>query len=124
VETAADTSILFVSVPLKDLMTKAQRPSLYRQALALPAKLMARALVFLIQAYRIAISPLLGAHCRYQPTCSAYAIEALERHGLIAGSALALKRLLRCHPIKWLGGNHGFDPVPEPDKRVTRTSNV
>ena len=105
-------------------MTKAQRPIFDAPILALPAKLAAGALVLVIRVYRIAISPMIGAHCRYQPTCSAYAIEALERHGLLRGSALALARLLRCHPIKWLGGSHGFDPVPPPHKTVTRTNNV
>ena len=105
-------------------MTKAQSPIFYRRVLALPAKLVAGVLVLVIRAYRIAISPMIGAHCRYQPTCSAYAIEALERHGLLHGSALAVARLLRCHPIKMLGGSHGFDPVPEPHKTVTRTSHV
>ncbi len=105
-------------------MTKAQSSSLSHRILALPAKLMAGALILVIKAYRIAISPLIGAHCRYQPTCSAYAIEALERHGPLRGSALAITRLLRCHPVKWLGGGEGFDPVPEPHEKVTRTHNV
>lgn len=64
--------------------------------------------------YRYFISPLLGPHCRYQPTCSAYALEALEKHGPFRGSYLAVRRILRCHPITWLGGSSGFDPVPEP----------
>ena len=74
------------------------------------------AITLTIKLYRLAISPLLVAHCRFQPTCSAYALEALERHGLVRGGALALRRLARCHPIKWLGGSQGFDPVP-PDHR-------
>lgn len=121
---AAPKRRLFESVPFKDLMTKAQSPIFYASILALPARLATRALVLVIKAYRLAISPLLGAHCRYQPTCSAYAIEALERHGFLRGSALALARLLRCHPITWLGGRDGFDPVPEPHKTVTRTTHV
>jgi putative membrane protein insertion efficiency factor len=62
-----------------------------------------------IRAYQWLISPLLPVSCRYQPTCSAYAIEALQRHGLLRGLALTVKRLMRCHP--W--GGSGYDPVPD-----------
>ena len=65
-----------------------------------------------IRFYRTFLSPLLPPQCRYQPTCSAYALEALETHGALKGSWLALKRILRCHPITWLGGGSGYDPVP------------
>ncbi len=75
---------------------------------ALPALLLRQPIRF----YKYFISPLLPPSCRYQPTCSSYAIEALETHGALKGSWLALKRVLRCHPIKWLGGGSGFDPVP------------
>lgn len=67
-------------------------------------------LLGLIRFYRSAISPYTPPSCRYTPTCSAYAIEAIERHGAGRGSWLAFRRLLRCHP--W--GGHGFDPVPGP----------
>lgn len=67
-----------------------------------------------ILAYRAVLSPLLGPSCRYMPTCSAYALEALEVHGPIAGFWLALKRVASCHPITWLGGGAGYDPVPIP----------
>lgn len=63
----------------------------------------------LIRGYRIFVSPYLPAHCRYWPTCSAYAGVALRDHGAVAGGWLALRRIARCHP--W--GGSGFDPVPE-----------
>ncbi len=65
-----------------------------------------------IHAWRL-ISPSFGPKCRYLPTCSEYALVALERHGPVYGGYLALLRILRCHPIRWLGGGSGFDPVPE-----------
>jgi putative membrane protein insertion efficiency factor len=61
-----------------------------------------------VQAYRWTISPLLGPSCRYYPTCSAYALDAIDEHGAIRGAWLAAKRILRCHP--WHEG--GYDPVP------------
>jgi uncharacterized protein len=77
-----------------------------------------RAVVLLLKGpiwvYRMAISPWLGPKCRFQPTCSAYALDALDKHGPVTGTWLALRRLSKCHPITWLGGSHGFDPVPEP----------
>lgn len=66
-----------------------------------------------IHFYRLAISPLLPASCRYTPTCSQYALEALKIHGPIKGSWLAIKRICRCHP--W--GGCGYDPVPSPKKK-------
>ena len=65
-----------------------------------------------IRAYRAAISPLMPHVCRFTPSCSVYALEALKLHGPLKGSWLALRRLSRCHPITWLGGSSGFDPVP------------
>ena len=65
-----------------------------------------------IRLYRGLISPLLPSSCRFQPTCSAYALEALHEHGPVKGLYLASRRILRCHPITWLGGSSGFDPVP------------
>lgn len=70
-------------------------------------------LLFLIRAYRYLLSPYLGAHCRFTPTCSEYAQEAVHSHGPARGSWLAARRLLRCHP--WHDG--GFDPVPETKDR-------
>jgi hypothetical protein len=66
----------------------------------------------LIRAYRLTLSPLLGPRCRFHPTCSAYAQEAITCHGIAKGGFLSLRRLARCHPIPWLGGGQGFDPVP------------
>ena len=63
----------------------------------------------IIQVYQWTLSPLLGPHCRFHPTCSQYAAEAIERFGFMRGSWLALRRLLRCHPFH----SGGFDPVPE-----------
>jgi len=63
----------------------------------------------LIRSYQLLISPVLGPSCRYLPSCSEYAAEAIERHGPLAGTWLALRRLARCHP--W--GGSGYDPVPK-----------
>jgi putative membrane protein insertion efficiency factor len=78
-----------------------------------------RALVGAIRLYRLLLSPWLGNACRFEPTCSVYAIGAIERHGAVAGSALAAGRILRCHP--WCAGGH--DPVPESPFRLTRPPN-
>lgn len=64
-----------------------------------------------VRAYRLLLSPWVGHGCRFQPTCSAYSLEALARHGAIKGSWLTLRRLCRCHP--W--GSSGYDPVPGAD---------
>ncbi|MEM7610790.1 MAG: membrane protein insertion efficiency factor YidD [Pseudomonadota bacterium] len=73
-----------------------------------------RAAIKLIRGYQVVISPLLGANCRYQPTCSEYTLAAIERFGVFRGGWLALRRLLRCHP--W--GGSGYDPLPEPKTTV------
>jgi len=62
----------------------------------------------LIKVYQVLLSPLLGASCRYTPTCSAYGVEAIKKYGAFKGGWLTLKRIGRCHP--W--GGHGHDPVP------------
>lgn len=62
----------------------------------------------LIRFYQIAISPMIAPRCRYTPTCSQYAIEAIKKYGATKGGVLAIKRICRCHP--W--GGHGYDPVP------------
>ena len=73
-------------------------------------------LINLIKCYRYLVSPLLGQSCRYLPTCSEYTKEAIITHGIIKGLAYGLKRILRCHPIKFLGGSEGYDPVPKKAK--------
>jgi putative membrane protein insertion efficiency factor len=69
-------------------------------------------LCVLIRGYQLAISPLLGARCRYYPSCSQYALEAIAGHGALRGSWMALRRLLRCHPFH----AGGYDPVPTHDQ--------
>ncbi|RLS87617.1 MAG: membrane protein insertion efficiency factor YidD [Planctomycetota bacterium] len=73
-----------------------------------PRGIPVRALVLAVRGYQKILGPLLGGHCRFTPSCSFYSIEALERHGAWRGSALTLRRLLRCQP--W--GSSGSDPVP------------
>ena len=68
-------------------------------------------LIKFIKGYKFLISPLLGNSCRYLPTCSEYSMEALKTYGFFKGLYLSLKRILSCHPIKFLGGGDGFDPV-------------
>ncbi len=70
--------------------------------------MMRRLLMALVRGYRFFLSPWLGSSCRFEPTCSVYALEALQRHGAMTGSRLTAARLLRCHP--WCAG--GLDPVP------------
>ena len=71
----------------------------------------------LIRGYQLVLSPLIGSHCRFYPTCSHYALEALDKHGALKGSWLSLRRITRCHP--WHKG--GLDPVPEPDATSRKT---
>ena len=72
-------------------------------------------LIKLIKGYKYFISPLIGDSCRYLPTCSEYSIDALKKFGLLKGLYISFKRILSCHPIKFLGGGEGFDPV---DKKI------
>lgn len=76
-----------------------------------PARWLARPLLGIVWIYRNAVSPMFGASCRFQPTCSAYADEALRQHGAFRGGWLMLRRIARCHP--W--GGSGYDPVPPGD---------
>ena len=68
-------------------------------------------LIKLIRCYQFILSPLIGHSCRYLPTCSEYSIEAISKFGFLKGIFMSLKRILSCHPIKFLGGGEGFDPV-------------
>lgn len=72
------------------------------------SKVMKWALLAPIYLYRYTLSPLFGANCRFSPTCSTYAVEALQKHGVLHGSLLIVKRIMKCHP--W--GGSGYDPVP------------
>ena len=74
---------------------------------------MKKLLIFLLKGYKRHISPYLGAACKYVPTCSEYAMEAIETHGVIRGLWLAVKRILRCHPF----AKGGYDPVPQTTKK-------
>ncbi len=75
-----------------------------RHALSLP-------FILVIRLYQVTLSPLVGRHCRFHPTCSRYAAEAYRVHGPIRGTYLTARRIARCHPF----GGHGYDPVPLPD---------
>ena len=90
-------------------MTESLRSSL----VLLPRRL----LIAAVRVYRLLLSPWLGNACRFEPTCSVYAIDALQRHGALAGSAMTLGRIGRCHP--WCAG--GFDPVPAQPPRLFRS---
>jgi uncharacterized protein len=72
------------------------------------AEIPQRAIVLLVRGYQVSLSPLLPSSCRYHPSCSAYAIEAVERYGAVRGSWLAVRRIARCHPFH----AGGYDPVP------------
>lgn len=75
-------------------------------------RLFSAILIAPIRAYQLFLSPFLPPSCRFTPTCSHYGIEAIRVHGPIKGSWLTIRRLARCHPIRWLGGSSGYDPVP------------
>tara|TARA_B100001250_G_scaffold159335_1_gene136844 strand:- start:1217 stop:1456 length:240 start_codon:yes stop_codon:yes gene_type:complete len=74
-------------------------------------KLIKYILIKIIELYKLIISPYLGNNCRYLPTCSEYFLDSLEKHGVFKGTIKGTKRILSCHPIKFLGGGEGFDPV-------------
>jgi putative membrane protein insertion efficiency factor len=76
--------------------------------------MMRQLLIGVVRGYRLLLSPWLGSACRFEPTCSVYALQALERHGAAAGSYMTVHRLMRCHP--WCAG--GSDPIPEQAPRL------
>ena len=76
-------------------------------------KLMARIMALPVRAYRLVFSPWVGYNCRYQPTCSQYALDALQEHGALKGGWMAAKRIARCNPL----GGCGYDPVPKVNKK-------
>lgn len=92
---------------------KGQKSHWLARPLAVMKKALVLLLVSLVQVYRYGISPLLPKNCRYEPSCSSYALTALRLHGPLKGGWLAFSRICRCHP--W--GGWGYDPVPEPTAR-------
>ncbi len=84
-----------------------------RPARGLIPRMLSGLLVLLVRVYQATLSPLFAGQCRYVPTCSEYAIDALRTHGTIRGTRLTLRRLARCHPFV----KGGYDPVPPPDER-------
>ncbi|MBO5902200.1 MAG: membrane protein insertion efficiency factor YidD [Alistipes sp.] len=85
-----------------------QSPRFWQRSLSVLKRILAFPLILLVRFYQLCLSPLKPPSCRFTPTCSQYAIEALRKHGPIKGLYLTVKRLLRCHP--W--GGSGYDPVP------------
>ncbi len=79
-------------------------------------KIIKYTLIKIIKLYKLFISPFLGNNCRYMPTCSEYFMESLEEEGVFKGTLKGTKRILSCHPIKFLGGGEGFDPVKKKSK--------
>lgn len=80
---------------------------------------MRRFILGLIRLYQLLLSPLLGANCRFEPTCSVYATEAIKRYGVIKGGYLSFRRLIKCHPFH----EGGYDPVPKTDEDIKPKSN-
>ena len=80
-------------------------------------KILNNFLILIIKFYKYFISPYFHSNCRYLPTCSEYFIDSLKIYGSLRGTFLGIKRILRCHPIKILGGSDGFDPVPKLKKK-------
>ncbi len=81
---------------------------MYRTFMAKGRNAASWCLIGILRAYQLAISPFLGHHCRFEPTCSSYSLEALRSYGVIKGMGLTVRRLLRCHPFH----PGGYDPVP------------
>jgi putative membrane protein insertion efficiency factor len=78
------------------------------RAMRIVTHLPAAAIILLVRLYQVTLASLLGGQCRFQPTCSYYVIQALQRHGVLVGGWMGLRRLLRCHPFS----RGGYDPVP------------
>ncbi len=76
-------------------------------------KILIKAIILIINIYKYFFSPLLGNKCRFLPSCSDYCIECLKEHGFFNGLYLSFKRIIKCHPIKFLGGKSGLDLVPK-----------
>ena len=79
-------------------------------------KIIKNILIKVINLYKLIVSPYLGNNCRYLPTCSEYFIDSLNEYGVLKGILMGTKRILKCHPIKFLGGGEGFDPVKKKGK--------
>jgi len=101
-------------------MDESARASADRPGAEGPMSLLALPLILLVRLYQIMLSPVMGGHCRFQPTCSVYSLQALRTHGALRGSWLTLRRITRCHP--W--GGCGYDPVPERKAEMERTENT
>ena len=80
-------------------------------------KIFSNIIILVIKIYKLFISPYIGNNCRYLPTCSDYFIDALKAYGFLKGFYIGTKRILTCHPIKFLGGNSGFDPIQKIEKK-------
>ena len=76
-------------------------------------KVLIKITIFFVKIYKYFFSPLLGTSCRFLPTCSDYVIESLEEYGFFKGIFFSLKRIMKCHPVKFLGGSSGLDLVPK-----------
>ena len=70
-------------------------------------------IILIIKLYKYLVSPFLISNCRYLPTCSEYFIDCVKLNGTLKGTLLGIKRILKCHPVKFLGGGSGFDPAPD-----------
>ena len=73
-------------------------------------------IILIIKLYKYLISPFLISNCRYLPTCSEYFIDCVKLNGTLKGTLLGIKRILKCHPVKFLGGGSGFDPAPNSER--------
>jgi hypothetical protein len=102
-----------VAVPGASILADSRKPADAppHAAEARPASLLAYALLAVVRGYQVLLSPIVGGACRFEPSCSQYMTEAIERHGAGRGSWLGIRRLARCHPL----GSHGYDPVPPED---------